>query len=217
MTHTAPLRILIADDHAVVREGLRLMIERESGWTVCGVAENGRAAVDAAIRLRPDIAVLDLHMPELDGLEAIRELKKKVPGTEAVIFSGENSEKQIEELFAAGARSFIRKVDAARLLTQAIRCAAQHKPFFTPEVSAVLFSRFMTDGRGNDAGARLTSRERQIVRLVAEGKSNKEIADELGISIRTGETHRAAVMRKLGVSSTAGLVRYALRNGIAES
>ena len=211
------LRILVADDHAVVRDGVRLLIEREAGWQVCGVATNGREAVAQALELRPDVVVLDLHMPELDGLGAVRELKKRLPATELVIFSGQNSERMISELFDAGARSFIRKVDAPRLLVQAIQSAAQHKPFFTREVSAVLFSRFMDGAEGARGPGSVTTREREIIRLIAEGKSNKETADTLGISTRTIETHRAAIMRKLHLGSTADLVRYAIRNGIVEA
>ena len=207
------LRILVADDHDVVREGVRLLIEREPGWEVCGVAANGREAIEQAVALQPDVVVLDLRMPELDGLGAVRELKKRAPEAELVIFSGEHSERLIGQLFEAGARSFIRKVDASKLLVQAIQSAAQHKPFFTPEVSAVLFSRFMD---GDRESGTLTTREREIIRLIAEGKSNKEAADVLGISIRTTEAHRAAIMRKLQLGSTADLVRYAIRNAMVE-
>lgn len=210
------LRILVADDHAIVREGIRLMIEREAGWKVVAVAVNGREAVDKAAELQPHIVVLDLHMPELDGLRAVQELKKRVPEAELVIFSGEKSERLIRDLFESGAKSFIRKVDAPHALIDAIRSAAQHKPFFTREVSEVLFARFMDDGGSDPAGATLTDREHQILRLVAEGKSNKEAAATLRISVRTTETHRAAIMRKLKLASTADIVRYAIRNGMIE-
>ncbi len=222
-TGTAPtpaanaLRILVADDHAVVREGTRLMIERQAGWEVCGVAANGREAVEKAIELQPDIIVLDLHMPELDGRRAVQELKMRVPTAELVIFSGQHSERVIAQLFEAGAKSFIRKVDAPQLLIDAIAAAAEHKPFFTREVSSVLFARFMPDEAATGNGVKLTSREHQIVRLIAEGKSNKGTADALGISVRTTETHRAAILRKLRFTSTAEIVRYAIRNGIIEA
>lgn len=214
---TRALRILIADDHGVVREGAQLMIAREPGCKVCGVATNGREAIEKAIELCPDVIVLDLHMPEFGGLEAVRELRRCVPSAELVIFSGETSERLIDALFEAGVKSFIRKVEAPRLLIAAIRSAGQHKPFFTPEISHILFSRFTGDRGSLGAGSKLTTRELQIVRLVAEGKSNKETAEALGISTRTTETHRASLMRKLGVSSTAEVVRYAIRNGIVKA
>ncbi len=214
---TRTLRILIADDHAVVREGAQLMIAREADCEVCGVATNGREAIEKAIELRPDVIVLDLHMPEFSGLQAVHELRRCVPSAELVIFSGETSERLIDALFEAGVKSFIRKVEAPQLLIAAIRSAAQHKPFFTPEISHILFARFADDRGAHGGGSKLTTRELQIVRLVADGKSNKETAEALGISTRTTETHRASIMRKLGVSSTAEVVRYAIRNGIVEA
>ena len=212
-----PLRILIADDHAVVREGARLLVESQPGWEVCAIATDGREAVDLAMQHRPDVIVLDLHMPQLDGVEAVRELKKQLPEAELVIFSGENSERAVEELFEAGVKSFIRKTDPPRTLLDAITSVSQHKRFFTPEISDIVFTKFLKAGSGKSgAGEKLTPRERQIVKLIADGKSNKQIADALEISTRTAEAHRATVMRKLNVDSTATLVRYAVRNGIVE-
>lgn len=212
------LRILVADDHPVVREGAALMIGNVPGWEVCGLAANGREVIAKALELRPDVIVLDLHMPELDGLGAVRELKKQLPAVELVIFSGMRSEGMVEQLFDAGARSFIGKTEGSELLIGAIRSAAEHKPFFTPEVSEILFARFMGDGTNTATkGTQVTTREREIIRHIALGESNKEIARALGISSRTAETHRAAIMRKLGASSTAEIVRYAIRNGIIDA
>jgi DNA-binding NarL/FixJ family response regulator len=215
-----PLRILIADDHEVVREGMRALIEHEPGWEVCGTASNGREAVNAAKNLKPEVVVMDMTMPELDGLEALRQIKHALPKTEVVIFSAHHSEEVIEELFNAGAKSYIQKNDAVRHLVAAIRSAAEHKPFFTPEISQILFARFFSDGapgKQSVAGHCLTAREREIVRLLAQGQSNKEVAASLGISIRTAETHRATLMHKLGLDSLAALVCYAIRNNIIDA
>lgn len=215
------MRILIADDHEIVREGLRVIIERERGWKVCGVAENGREAVDLAQELKPDAIILDLKMPKLDGLEAVKQIKRAIPETEILVVSAIASEDLIEQVFESGAKGYVRKEEAGRLLVSALKSLQDHKTFLTDDVSALLFSRLLTSGPGKRknpaASEKLTAREREIVRLLAEGKSNKEIASTLGISIRTGETHRAAVMRKLRLKSTADVVRYAIRNGIIDA
>jgi two-component system, NarL family, response regulator NreC len=215
-----PLRILIADDHEVVREGMRLLIEHEPGWEVCGIAINGQEAVETAKKLKPEVVVLDMTMPELDGLQALRQIKQALPNTEIMIFSAHHSEEVIEQLFDAGAKSYIQKSDAGRHLVAAIKSLAEHKPFFTPEISQILFAKFFPAGaRKKQSGPEhsLTEREREIVRLLAEGHSNKEIASCLGISVRTAETHRATLMRKLDINSLAALVRYAIRNNIIEA
>ena len=215
-----PLRILIADDHEVVREGMRTLIEHEPGWEVCGIARNGQEAVDTAKQLKPAVVVLDMTMPELDGLEALRQIKQALPNIEVMIFSAYHSEEVIEQLFDAGAKSYIQKSDAGRYLVAAIKSLAEHKPFFTPEISEILFAKFFSAGackKQSRPEHSLTGREREIVRLLAEGQSNKRIASSLGISIRTAETHRATLMRKLGIDSLAALVRYAIRNNIIEA
>ena len=215
-----PMRILIADDHEVVREGVRAFIEHEPGWQVCGTATNGREAVDIARKLKPEVAVLDMTMPELDGLEALRQIKRASPNTEVVIFSAHHSEEVIEQLFEEGAKSYIQKSDAGRHLVAAIKSVAEHRPFFTPEISQILFAKFLSVDPAKKPGGQehtLTDRERDVVRLLAQGSSNKEVATALGISIRTAETHRAALMRKLGLGSLAALVRYAIRNNIIDA
>jgi DNA-binding NarL/FixJ family response regulator len=215
-----PLRILIADDHEVVREGVRALIEHEPGWEVCGAATNGQEAVHTAKKVKPDVAVLDMAMPELDGLEALREIKRALPNTEVVIFSAHHSEEVIGQLFEAGAKSYIQKSDAGRYLVAAIKSIAEHKPFFTSEISQILFAKFLSGSAGKKQSGQkhtVTSRERDVVRLLAGGNSNKDVANCLGISIRTAETHRAALMRKLGLESLAALVRYAIRNNIIDA
>jgi two-component system response regulator NreC len=215
-----PLRILIADDHEVVREGMRALIEHEPGWEVCGTAMTGQEAVDTAKKLKPEVVVLDMTMPELDGLDVLREIKRALPNTEVVIFSAHHSEEVIEQLFDAGAKSYIQKTDASRHLVAAIRSLAEHKPFFTPEISQILFAKFLSVNPWKKRGAQkhtLTDRERDVVRLLALGSSNKEVAKTLGVSVRTAETHRGVLMRKLGLDSLAALVRYAIRNNIIDA
>jgi two-component system response regulator NreC len=210
------LRILLADDHEVVRHGVRSLIEREPGWEVCGEAVDGRKAVALAEKLAPDVVVLDLGMPELNGLEAARQIKRALPKTEVLIFTGAESEQLIHDVFAAGARSYILKSDVGQHLVAAIRALGQHKHYFTSRISEIVFARYFTgeSGPGKDKSEGLTPREREIVQLVGEGKSNKETAATLGISVKTVETHRAAVMRKLRLKSFADLMRYAIRNKI---
>lgn len=210
------LRILLADDHEIVRQGARALIERRIEWEVCGEAADGRTAVALAEKLQPHIAVLDLGMPELNGLEATRQIRKISPATELLIFTGEEDEQLIHAVFDAGARSYILKSDISQHLIAAIEALAQHKHYFTTHVSEVVFARYLggSTGPGADKTEGLTPRERETVQLLTEGKSNKEVAASLGISVKTVETHRAAIMRKLRLESFAGMVRYAIRNKI---
>jgi len=216
----ATLRILIADDHEVMRNGMQTLIEQEAGWKVCGTATNGQEAVEIAKKVKPAVVVLDMTMPELDGLEALRQIKCALPDTEVVIFSAHHSEEVIEQVFDAGAKSYIQKSDAGRHLVAAIKSVAQHKPFFTSEISQILFNKFFSYSSAKQQDEQqdaLTSRERDVVRLLSEGSSNKEVASRLGISVRTVETHRGTLMRKLDLDSVAALVRYAIRNNIIEA
>jgi two-component system response regulator NreC len=218
MVEMKSLRILIADDHEVVREGTRMILEREPGWEVCYVAKTGREAAEQASKLRPDIVVLDMGMPELTGLEAARKIKRALPNTEVLIFTASESNDLIRDVFEAGAKSYILKADVGSHLVEAVKSLSQHKPFFTNKVAEVLFAKFLDrETTKSEPIEKLTPREREIVRLLAEGKSNKEVADTLGLSVRTAETHRANLMRKLKLSSLAELVRYALRHKIVES
>jgi len=215
------MRVFIADDHEVVREGTRSIIERQPGWEVCGVAETGREAVAKAIALKPDIVVMDMTMPDLNGLDAAILVKRRLPETEILIFTAHESDQLVREAFEAGVKSFICKSQAHHFLVDAIESLSRHKPFFTSKVSEILFagmlSRSETNGDDSHPGNRLSSREREIVQLLAEGSSNKQVADSLGISVRTAETHRASILRKLSLDSVAGLVRYAVRNNMIEA
>ena len=214
------IRILVADDHEVLRAGVRALLESEPGWEVCGIAKTGREAVEQAKELQPDIVVLDMSMPELSGIEAARRIKRLLPETELLIFTASEREDLIKQVFEAGAKSYILKADAASHLIDAVRSLAGHKPFFTSKIAEIVFAKFLDRSPaevGPEKTEQLTPREHDVVRLLAEGKSNKEVADALGLSVRTAETHRANLMRKLKMSSLAELVRYAIREGIVES
>lgn len=214
---TRRLRILLADDHEIVRQGARALIEREPEWEVCGEAGDGRSAVALVEKLRPDIAIIDLGMPELNGLDATRQIKRALPGCEVLVFTGEEDDKLIHDVFAAGARSYILKNDISAHLIAAIEALSQHKHYFTTKTSEVVFARYLDGKSAAAGGGELTPREREILQLLAEGKSNKEVASTLGISIKTAETHRATIMKKLDFDSFADLVRYAVRQKIIQA
>ena len=214
------LRILLADDHKVVRQGTRALLSTVPEWEIVGEADNGRDAVSLTSELKPDIVILDIGMPELNGLDATRQIKKKSPETEVLIFTGQETEELVHDVFDSGARSYIMKTDAADHLIDALKALSEHKHFFTSRISEIVFARYIQE-KGTLEGApeksRITDREREIVQLLAEGKSSKEIATILGISVRTVETHRAAIMKKLGLKSFSELIRYAVRNKIIEA
>ena len=215
-----PLRILIADDHDLVRRGIRALLQSHEGWQICGEANTGREAVAKAEELKPDIAILDISMPDLNGLEAARRIRKVSTGTEVLILSMHYSDQLIREIVDAGVRGYIVKSDSDRDLIIAVETLAKHQPFFTPHATEVILSNFNTGGRVPDVPGpirdRLTSREREVVQLLAEGKSSKEIASSLSLSVKTVETHRANIMRKLDLHNVSELVRYAVRNQIVE-
>ncbi len=212
------MQILIADDHELVRNGLRTVLEKQPGWKVCGEAVNGRQAVELAKELGPDVIVLDITMPELNGLEATRQICKALPKAEVLILTMHESEQLVSEVLTAGARGYILKADTSRLLVSAIESLSRHHPFFTGKVSEVVLGGYLKPGvstKGADkVFAVLTAREREIVQLLAEGKSNKEVAVALGVSVKTVDAHRANVMHKLDLHSVTDLVRYAVRNQI---
>lgn len=210
-------RILLADDHDVVRQGLRKLLETHQGWVVCGEATNGREAVKLALALRPEIAVLDLSMPELNGLEATRQIKKEHPGTEVLIFTMHETEQLIREVLTAGARGFVLKSDGGQQLVEAVEALSRHKTFFTAKASEALLDNFLNTMNGAGKESVLTVREREITQLLAEGWGNKEVAAALCISVKTVETHRAAIMRKVGINSIVELVHYAIRNQMVEA
>jgi DNA-binding NarL/FixJ family response regulator len=214
------LRILIADDHDLMRRGIRALLQSHAGWEVCGEAHTGREAVAKAEELKPDIVILDISMPDLNGVDAAKRIRKGSPDTEVLILSVHYSDQLIRDILEAGVRGYIVKSDSDRDLIIAVETLANHKPFFTPRATEVMLTNF-NEGKTRTEPPetmrdRLTSREREIVQLLAEGKSSKEVASSLNISVKTAETHRANIMRKLQLHTVSELVRYAVRNQIVE-
>lgn len=213
-----PLRILVADDHDVMRLGIKELLGTREGWEICAEARDGREALAKTGELKPDIVILDVNMPELNGIEAARRIRKKFVNTEVLIISFDYSDHLIRQIIDAGARGFIVKADSERDLIAAVEALANHRPYFTPRAADVTLGRVRGEGPGfrEFAGNRLTPRELEIVQLLAEGKSSKEVAASLSISIKTADTHRANIMRKLDLHSVTDLVRYAVRNQIVK-
>lgn len=212
------LRILIADDHDLMRRGLKALIANHPGWEITAEATKGRDAVAKAGTLRPDIVILDICMPELNGIEATRQIRKVSPRTEVLVLSVHHSNQLIREVLDAGARGFVLKSDSATDLVSAIESLAAHKPFFTACATELLLSGGSADEpTANLPSDQLTSREREIVQLLAEGKTSKEVASTLNISAKTAETHRANIMKKMEFHSVGEIVRYAVRNQIIEA
>jgi DNA-binding NarL/FixJ family response regulator len=211
------LRIFIADDHAVVRHGLRALLEARPGWTVAGEASDGREAVEKVRELKPDVVVMDLSMPQLGGLEATREILSEAPRTAVLILSVSESEELVRQVVSSGARGFVLKSDTGVDLIDAVNELSQGRPFFSARLADFILQGYLRSAEDSAgappiASAGLTSREREVLLLVADGQSNKEVAASLGIGVKTAEAHRANLMRKLGVRSVSELVRYAIRN-----
>ena len=217
------LRVLVADDHGLARKGVRALLEEQPGWEIVAEASNGREAVEKAKLLQPDVTILDLSMPELNGLEAAREILKSVP-TKILILTIHDADPLIRQTLEAGARGYVLKSDAGRDLVSAVDALRRNKTFFTPKVAQLVLEDYLEDpytknrddGKRKN-GRRLTTRQIQIVQLLAEGKSNKEVAAALSISVKTVETHRSNIMGRLDYHSVAELVRYAIRNHVIES
>ncbi len=213
----AGVGILLADDHAVVRHGLRKILEDRPGWSVIGEAANGRDAVAQTEALRPQVAVLDIAMPLLNGIEATRQIQRRVPGTKVLILSMHSDQAYVTQAVMAGARGYLLKDSAGGDLIQAVAALAAGKSFFSPMVAEMMlddYVRSLTQQGILDRYDALSEREREVLQLVAEGRSTKEIADLLSISPATVETHRAHVLQKLDLKNTAGVVLYAARRGI---
>lgn len=215
------LKVLIADDHEIVRQGLRSMLEAQRECQVVGEAGDGRQAVTLTKELNPDVVILDIGMPTLNGLEATRQILKMRPQTKVLILTMHESDSVIREVLDAGARGYILKTDAGRDLVTAVDSLRRNKTFFTSRVSQMILDGFLKGDprpQHNESGAvRLTPRQREIVQLLAEGKSSKEVAVALDLSVKTAETHRANIMRKLDCHSVSEVVRYAIRNKIIEA
>ena len=199
---------------------MRAILEAHPGWEIVAEAANGREAIKQALETKPDVAVIDYSLPLLNGLEATRQIRKREPHTEVLIFTMHETEELTRDVLGAGARAYLLKSDASRQIVAAIEALAEHKPYFTWKVSKTMLDAYLKHGHAHEKTPgfnHLTAREREIVQLLAEGRSNKAVSALLGISVKTVETHRAAIMKKLGINSIAELVRYAIRNSVIEA
>jgi DNA-binding NarL/FixJ family response regulator len=218
---TKALQILVADDHDIIRRGLKQLLTSRPGWEVCAEAKTGREAVKLAEQFKPDVVVMDISMPELNGLEAARQIHKLFPKAGILILTLHFSDQLVRDIVEVGARAYIMKSDADRDLVSAVEALANRRTFFTARAADMLLNGFSRPVAGAQPQAisrnRITPREREIVQLLAEGKSSKEVAVALGISVKTAETHRANIMKKLELHSVSELVRYAVKNQIIEA
>lgn len=217
------LRILIADDHEVARRGVRALLESHAGWEVCAEAADGRDAVELALTNKPDVVLLDIGMPNLNGLEAARQISAVLPDAGILILTMHDTDNMVREVLRAGARGFLLKSDAGRDLIAAVEAVGLQRTFFTPRVGQMVLNGFLDRDRKHNSAAPvefpgdlLTSREREVIQLLAEGRTSKEVAVTLNLSVKTAETHRTNLMRKLNLHSVADLTRYAVRNGIVQ-
>jgi DNA-binding NarL/FixJ family response regulator len=208
------VRILVADDHDVIKRGLQALLESKPEWTVVAKASNGREAVEEAERHKPDIAVLDITMPELSGLEAARRIRKVTPGTEILFLTVHDSAQMLHEALDTGGRGYVLKSDVGSDLLVAVETVLRHRTFISRGLSGA--SRSTPSGEPRDHAEPLTSREREVLQILAEGRSTKEVAALLNIAVKTAETHRTNIMRKLDLHSVSELVLYAIRNHIVE-
>jgi DNA-binding NarL/FixJ family response regulator len=213
------LRILVADDHDLMRRGIKTVVDSRKGWEICGEALTGSQAVAKALELKPDIAILDISMPELNGIEAAKRILKASEKTEILVLSVHYSDQLVRDVMEAGIHGYVVKSDSDRDLATALESLASHKPFYTSRVSDVVVdtTRGPFAPRDEKPKPRVTSRENEIIQLLSEGKSSKEVAVLLDISVKTVETHRANIMRKLELHTVSELVRYAIRNSIIEA
>ena len=211
------IRILVADDHDIVRRGVCTVMENHPGWEVCAEACDGREAVEKTIKLKPDVLVLDLHMPGLNGIEAARQILRQNPDQRIVVLTIADSEQLIFELLKIGVKGYLLKSDAARELVAAVDALRSNRTFFNSNIERMVMDGFL-NGRGSQASGSfcptLSSREREILQMLAEGKTTKEVAVALNLSVKTAETHRSNIMRKLDLHSISDLVLYAVRNNI---
>jgi len=213
---TSPIRrIIIVDDHDAIRRGVRQLLENEPYFEVVGEAADGRTALELAREVKPDIAILDYSIPEMNGLDLSHALKRELPRVEILLYTMHDREEIVLDVLQAGVRGFVLKSEAETHLIQALQALSIHRPYFSGAISDALLDQFL-ESRPHALASSLTHREREIVQQVAEGRINKEIAWRLNISVKTVETHRASAMRKLKLRTTADLVRYAVRNQLIQ-
>lgn len=221
MTTPGPITVLLAEDHAIVRQGLCALLKAEGQFAIVGEARNGREAVKMAAALRPDVVLMDIAMPVLNGLEATRQILAARPSARVIILSAHSDDSYLDHLIMAGVAGFLKKQTSAEVLAEAIREVAGGRTFFNPAIARRLEESrgraLKRDGKPRAGGIRLTPRESEVLQLVAEGSANKQVAAELGISIKTVEKHRQQLMDKLNIHDTASLTRYAIATGVVES
>jgi len=215
-------RLLVADDHEIVRKGLCVLLRQQPGWEIVAECADGRDAVQKAKETKPDIVIVDISMPTMNGLEAVRQIVESVPHAKVLILTMHDSDLLIKQALKVGARGFLLKTDAARDLVPAVEALRHNKTFYTAKVTQMVLEGYLdkeprTKVEGEDEGLRLTPRQKEIVQLLAEGKSSKEVAVVLGVSVKTAETHRANIMRRTECHSVTELVRYAVRNQIIQA
>jgi DNA-binding NarL/FixJ family response regulator len=211
------ITVILAEDHTMVREGLRALLRAEPEFTIVGEVDNGRDAVALARRLRPAVVIMDIAMPQLNGVEALRQIRATVPATKVLMLSAHGDDEYIRRAIGAGASGFLLKQSSALLLTRALREIVAGKSFFSPSIFKRLADLGTTADEAVALKTRLTAREQEVLQFVAEGAPNKRMASELGISIKTVEKHRQRLMDKLSIHDTAGLTRYAIAAGVIES
>ena len=221
MSKPQPITILLAEDHAIVRQGLIALLKSDGSFSLVGEAKNGREAVSLALSLRPDVILMDIAMPVLNGLEATRQILAAQPAAKVIVLSAHSDDVYVEKMIEAGVAGFLEKQSSAEILTKAIHEVAKGRIFYSPAIARRLQAN-PSKPRGRDgllkaSSTRLTSRETEVLQLVAEGSANKQVAAELGISIKTVEKHRQHLMDKLNIHDTAGLTRYAIAAGVIES
>jgi DNA-binding NarL/FixJ family response regulator len=213
----AGVRILVADDHEVVRRGVCALLQSHPGWEICGEVADGREAVEKVAELRPDVVILDIGMPRLNGLEAARQILKTDPRQRILVLTISDAEQMVQEVLKAGARGFLLKSDAAKEVVSAVDALIHDRTYFNSRVGEMVLTRFLHGGRppeGEYGLPTLTPREREVLQLLAEGQTTKEVAATLHLSVKTAETHRSNLMRKLGLHNVSELVMYAVRNNI---
>jgi len=211
------LKILLVDDHTIVRQGLKALLEAHAGFIIVGEAENGREAVKKAQELNPDIVIMDIAMPVLNGLEATRQIKRALPDTKVLALTMYNDEEYVFQILKSGASGYLIKETAANELIAAILSLQKGNPFFSPSISRKIMESYLNedeDKKTKGESDKLTNREKEVLQLIAEGYTNNEIANLMNISVKTVETHRAHVMSKLDIHDVAGLIKYAIRKGL---